>query len=311
MAVTLKNCTKTIKFNDGNEIPVIGLGTWLSKNNEGYDSIITATKIGYRHVDTAAFYKNEEEVGRAIRDCNVPRSEMFVTTKVWPTQVRDPAAALDESLKRLGLEYVDLFLMHWPCTFKTDSIKDGDYMCMPKLPNGKFDMDMEWDFVKTWELMQPLLKTGKVKSIGVSNFSINNLEKLLSAPTTTVVPVVNQVEVHPLFPNEELYQYMKKKNIVMQAYCPFGGSEAPLIKDETIVAVAKKNGVDVGQVITSWHVQRGYVVLPKSVKESRIRSNFQTFTLSDEDMETINNISKINGEKRINNLDLDPFPIFK
>ncbi|CCH58082.1 hypothetical protein TBLA_0A02835 [Henningerozyma blattae CBS 6284] len=311
MAVTLKNCTETITLNNGTKIPVIGLGTYLSKQNEVYEAVVTAAKAGYRHVDTAAFYKNEEQVGKAVKDCGVPRSEMYVTTKVWPTELRDPEAALDKSLKRLGLEYIDLYLMHWPVTLKTDTIKDGELMCIPRLPDGNADVDKDWTFVQAWEAMQKLLKSGKVKSIGVSNFSINNIKELLAAPTTTVVPVVNQVEVQPLLPNDELIEFCRSKDIITQAYCPFGGSEAPLIKDATVVEIAKGNGVDAGQVITSWHVQRGYVVLPKSVKESRIISNLKTFTLSDADMTKMNNISKTQGEKRLNNVNFSPFPIFE
>ncbi|CCH58081.1 hypothetical protein TBLA_0A02825 [Henningerozyma blattae CBS 6284] len=311
MSAALKNCTATVKLNTGANIPAIGLGTWRSENNDGYDSVIAAAKVGYRHIDTAAIYGNEDQVGKAINECGVTRSELFVTTKLWGTQQRDPETALNQSLKRLGLDYVDLYLIHWPVAFKTDTIKDGNLLTIPK-KDGEADIDYpEWNFIKTWELMQNLLKTGKTKAIGISNFSINNIKELLAAPTTTVTPACNQVEVHPLLPQDELIAFCKEKGIVIEAYSPLGGINAPVLKDETIIEIAKRNNVDAGQVVTSWHVQRGYVVLPKSVKESRIISNLKTFTLSDDDMTKINNLVKVKGENRTCDLGIKGFPMFQ
>ena len=174
---TLKNSSATLKLNTGASIPVLGFGTWRSVDNNGYHSVIAALKAGYRHIDAAAIYLNEEEVGRAIKDSGVPREEIFITTKLWGTEQRDPEAALNKSLKRLGLDYVDLYLMHWPVPLKTDRVTDGNVLCIPTLEDGTVDIDTkEWNFIKTWELMQELPKTGKTKAVGVSNFSINNIK---------------------------------------------------------------------------------------------------------------------------------------
>lgn len=312
MPATLSNNTSVLKLNTGYTIPQVGLGTWRSKQNEGYDSVIAGIKAGYRHIDSAAIYGNEVEVGKAIRDSGVPREELFVTTKLWCTQQRHPADALNQSLKRLGLDYVDLYIIHWPVPLKTDSIKDGNYMTIPTRPDGKRDLDIEeWSFVKTWELMQELPKTGKVRSVGVSNFSVNNLKELLASPGNKLVPAINQVELHPLLPQEELVDFCKEKGIVVEAYSPLGGSEAPLLHDSLIKETAQSYGVEPAQVIVSWGVQRGLVTLPKSVTPKRIVSNLKTFKLSNEDVQKITGLSKLRGEKRTVHPDWDPFPVFK
>ncbi|KAL3232319.1 Glycerol 2-dehydrogenase (NADP(+)) [Nakaseomyces bracarensis] len=303
----LSNSTETLKLNTGAVIPAVGLGTWQSSENEGYEAVMHALKCGYRHIDTAAIYKNEEEVGRAIRDSNVPRNEIFVTTKLWGTQHRDPATALDQSLKRLGLDYVDLYLMHWPAALKTDRITDGNLLQIPENPDGSRDVDLDnWNFVKTWELMQELPKD-KVRAIGVSNFSINNLETLLASTGNKITPAANQVEVHPMLPQEELIKYCKGKGIIVEAYSPLGSTDAPILKEKEINDIASRNDVNAGQLVISWHVQRGYVVLPKSVHPDRIEGNLKTFRLSEQDFATINNYSKEHGEKRVVCPNWNPF----
>lgn len=311
MSTTVSNNTSTVKLNTGYTIPQVGLGTWRSKENEGYESVVTALKAGYRHIDDAAIYRNEEEVGRAIRDSGVPREEIFLTTKLWNTQQRTPAEALDQSLKRLGVDYVDLYLMHWPVPIKTDSIKDGDYLTVPTKADGKVDVDLEWDFIKTWELLQELPKTGKVRSVGVSNLSINNLKELLASPGNKLVPAVNQVELHPLLPEFALVDFCKEHNIIVEAYSPLGGQDAPVVKDDIVNQIAKKHGADPGQVIISWGVQRGLVTLPKSVTPSRVVSNLKTFKLSDDEFKAINELTKTQEPRRTNAPDMSPFPLFK
>ncbi|KAH7580574.1 Glycerol 2-dehydrogenase (NADP(+)) [Nakaseomyces glabratus] len=309
MAALHKN-TSTLKLNTGAHIPVIGLGTWQSSENEGYNATLEALKAGYRHIDTAAIYKNEEEIGRAIRDSNIPRDELFVTTKLWGTQHRNPTEALDQSLKRLGLDYVDLYLMHWPVALKTDLIKDGNLLQIPEREDGSRDVDLEdWNFVKTWELMQELPKE-KARAIGVSNFSINNLKELLNSKGNKVVPAANQIEIHPLLPQDELINFCKEKGIVLEAYSPLGSTDAPILKEEEITEIAKKNGVNAGQLVISWHAQRGYVVLPKSVKPERIHGNQETFKLSDEDFATLSNYAKKHGERRVVSPNWGPFKPF-
>lgn len=309
--VTLQNSTATLKLNTGQTIPQVGLGTWKSKENEGYKAVLEALKAGYRHIDGAAIYLNEDQVGQAIKDSGVPRNEIFLTTKVWCTQQRNPQEALDQSLERLGLDYVDLYLMHWPAALGTKNIKDGNLLQMPEKPDGGRDVDMEWSFVKTWELMQKLLESGKTKAIGVSNFSVNNLKELLAAPTTKVTPAANQVELHPLLPQTELVQYCTEKGIVIEAYSPFGGDNAPILSDPAVQEIAKANGVGAGNVIISWGVQKGLVTLPKSVTPSRIVDNLKVFTLSDADIAKIDGMIKVKGERRTNSPDFRPFPMFQ
>lgn len=309
--VTLQNNTSVSTLNNGQRQPLVGLGTWKSKENEGYKAVLEALKAGYRHIDGAAIYGNENQVGDAIKDSGIPRNEIYLTTKLWNTQQRHPQEALDQSLERLGLDYVDLYLMHWPVALKTDGIKDGNYLTIPTTPDGKKAVDTEWSFVKTWELMQKLLDSGKTKAIGVSNFSVNNLKELLAAPTTKVTPVVNQVELHPLLPQEELVKFSNEKGIVTQAYSPFGGDNAPILTDPAVQEIAKTNDVESGNVIVSWAVQKGLVTLPKSVTPHRIVSNLKTLKLSDGDIAKIDNISKVKGERRTNDIDFSPFPIFQ
>ncbi|CCH58443.1 hypothetical protein TBLA_0A06510 [Henningerozyma blattae CBS 6284] len=312
MPAQLKNSDTYVTLNNGEKIPSVGLGTWKSQENDGYNSVIYALKAGYRHIDTAAIYRNEGEVGRAIKDSGVPRDQIFITTKLWCTEFQNPKRALESSLKRLGLDYVDLYLMHWPVVLNPRYIKDDDYLVVPRLPDGTRDVDMEtWDYIKTWELVQELPATGLTRSVGVSNFSINNLEKVLSSPGNKLTPAVNQVELHPLLPQFELQKYCDSKKIKLEAYSPFGSDNAPNLKQKTIVDIAAKNGVSPAQVITSWIVQRDIVVLPKSVHEERVISNFKVFDLSKEDIAEIDALAKVNGEKRINKPDWDPFPVFE
>lgn len=311
MSVQLTKNTNTIKLNSGALIPQIGLGTWKSNGEkDAYNAVLAALKAGYRHIDTAAIYLNEGQVGKAIRDSGIPREEIFVTTKLWSTQHQEPEKALNESLQRLGLDYVDLYLMHWPVRLGQSTIKDGNLLCFPKLPNGKRDIIVDsWNFIKTWELMQ-LLPREKARNIGVSNFSINNLKQLMASPNFKVLPAVNQVEVHPRLPQHELIQWCREKGIQVEAYSPLGSADAPILSEPLIINIAKRLNVTPAQVVISWHVQRGYVVLPKSVHADRIESNLQTFVLPEKDFNDISNLSKEKGELRVCNPDWSPYVCF-
>lgn len=281
--MSLKVNNDTLTLIDGNKIPTVGLGTWqASEEGAAYNAVKVALENGYRHIDTAAIYGNEVEVGQGIKDSGVPREEIFVTTKLWNTDHKKVPEALETSLKKLGLDYVDLYLIHWPVS--TDPATNSVYK--------------DFDYLDTYKEVQKLVKSGKVKSVGVSNFTKKKVQRLLADKDVTVKPAVNQIEAHPLLPQEELTAYLKLENILIEAYSPLGSTNSPLFKNETIVSIAEKNKVEPAQVLVSWAVQRGTVVLPKSVTDSRIVSNLKTLTLSDEDFETLNQLSAKDGVNR-------------
>ncbi|SCU80681.1 LADA_0B08944g1_1 [Lachancea dasiensis] len=296
------------KLNTGSSIPSIGLGTWKASEEDTYHAVLSALENGYRHIDTAAFYKNEPAVGKAINDSPVAREDIFVTTKLWCTQHKDPKGALKESLQRLGLSYVDMYLMHWPVMLKTDKITDGNYLVMPLNASGGRDTDVEnWHFVKTWELMQDIPDSGLAKAIGVSNFSINNLKEILKPELGLVVPAANQIEIHPQLPQDELIDFCKTHGILVEAYSPLGSTSSPLLSALAVVEVAKKYNVEPAQVLINWGVSRGYCVLPKSVTPTRIVSNFRKVDLSAEDLQKISDVHKTLGGKRYLDADWGAF----
>ena len=264
---------KTFPLNTGGSIPAIGLGTWQSKPNEVTAAVKAALQAGYRHIDTALAYGNEHEVGLGIKESGVPRKEIFLTTKLNNTWHHRVGAGIDSSLKDLGTDYVDLYLMHWPCSTDPDTKKHRD----------------DWDFIKTWQEMQKLPATGKVKAIGVSNFAIKNLEKLLNDPLCKVVPAVNQIELHPCNPSPKLVAYCNDKGIHCTGYSCLGSTDSPLYKDETLLGIAKEVGKSPQQVLLAWGIQKGWSVIPKTVNPERVKANFQLdgWSLSDADVKKI------------------------
>ncbi|EGV64377.1 Glycerol 2-dehydrogenase (NADP(+)) [Yamadazyma tenuis] len=282
--MSLSVTSKTFKLNTGASIPAVGLGTWrATEADAAYKSVKTALQNGYRHIDTAAIYGNEEEVGRGIKDSGVPRSEIFVTTKLWNKNHKDVEGALNESLSKLGLDYVDLYLIHWP--HSTDPVTGKDYT--------------DWDYVDTYKELQKVYKaSNKIKAIGVSNFTIAKIERLLADKDVTVVPAANQVELHPLLPQDRLLKYLNEKGIYAEAYSPLGSNDSPLFKNGTVVSIAKKFDIEPAQVLISWAVQRGTVVLPKSVTASRVISNLKTLVLPDEEFEQLSKLSEKDGVVR-------------
>ncbi|KAF9537738.1 hypothetical protein EC957_007705 [Mortierella hygrophila] len=265
------------KLNTGATIPLFGLGTWQSKPDVVKNAVKVALNAGYRHIDAAWIYGNEKEVGEAIRESNIPREQLFVTTKLWNNSHRpeDVLPALEASLKNLGLEYVDLYLMHWPIAFKSGPA------AVARDEAGKLIFE-DVDIVATYQAMEKLVETGKTKAIGVSNFSIKNLEKILAV--AKIVPAANQVELHPENPQWELLEFCKAKGIHLTAYSPLGSTDSPLIKRDEISKIAAKHNTNNANVLIAWGQQRGTSVIPKSVTESRIISNFKDIELDQEDL---------------------------
>jgi len=284
-----------LHLNTGATIPALGLGTWQSKHGEVKNAVAHALKSGYKHVDCAYVYGNEAEVGEGLKEgfkSGIEREELFITTKLWCTYHSRVEENLDISLKRLGLEYVDLYLMHWPVPMNPK----GNDPNFPKLPDGSRDLDKSWTYIQTWKEMEKLLKTGKVKAIGVANFSIPYLEKLLSE--AEVVPAANQIENHPYLPQQEIVDFCNEKGIHTTAYSPLGSTGSPLFNEEGVQEVAKKHGVGPGTVLLSYHLARNSSVLAKSVTLSRIEENKKLISLDAEDMEALENISKTKGLTR-------------
>lgn len=290
------------KLNNGVSIPAVGFGTFANEGAKGqtYAAVIHALRTGYRHLDCAWAYFNEDEVGEAIRDflkenTSVKRSDLFVCTKVWNhLHEKDEVKwSLNDSLKRLQLDYVDLFLIHWPIAAEKDTNAG------PKIgPDGKYVIKKELteNPEPTWRAMEELYEEGKTRSIGVSNWTIAGLEKLLKF--AKVKPQVNQVEIHPFLPNDDLVQYCFKNDIMPAAYSPLGSqNQVPstgekVNTNKTLIDIAEKGNNTLAQVLIAWGLKRGYVVLPKSSTPSRIESNFKHIELSDADFQAVNKVAE-------------------
>ncbi|KAG6818971.1 hypothetical protein H0H93_016745 [Arthromyces matolae] len=256
-----------IELNNGTKIPAIGLGTWKSDPDDVSNAVSYALKSGYRHIDCAWAYVNEKYVGNAIHVSDVPRSEMFITSKVWCTYHSRVEEGLDQTLSELGIDYLDLYLVHWPVPLNPE----GNHPVFATVPVGVRDIDPSWKLSDTWKQMEDVLKKGKVKAIGVANFSEAKLAEIL--PTAEVIPAVNQLELHVYNPQHKLTEYIKSKGILPQASSPLGSVNSPLLTDETVVKIAQKYSLNASDVLIGYLVAKGFSVVPKSVTPSRIASN--------------------------------------
>ncbi|MEH6991468.1 aldo/keto reductase [Neobacillus drentensis] len=260
-----------VTLNNGVKMPQLGFGVWQVPDDQATEAVEIALKVGYTSIDTAMIYKNEKGVGRAIAESSIPREELFITTKVWNADqgFDKTLRAFDESLDRLGLDYVDLYLIHWPT------------------PN--FDQ-----YVDTYKALEKLYHDGRVKAIGVCNFEIEHLERILKE--CEVVPVLNQVECHPYLAQHELKEFCVKHNIFVEAWSPLDqGGE--VLQDEVIQTIAASHSKTSAQVVLRWHLQNNTIVIPKSVTPSRIEENFNVFDFELSTNE-IDQINKLNRNRR-------------
>ncbi len=258
--------TKTVTLNSGYEMPLNGIGTYSLTGDICYDSIISALNSGVRLIDTAYMYNNEEEVGRAIRDSGIPREEIFVITKIYPSQFDNPEEAIEMALRKLDIGYIDMMLLHHPGT----------------------------NDVKAYKAMEKYVQQGKIHSIGLSNWYIEELEEFL--PQIEIMPALVQNEIHPYYQELDVVPYIQNKGIVMQGWYPFGGRgyTSELLNDETIVEISNAHNVTSAQVILRWNLQRGIVVIPGSSNPEHIKENTQIydFELTDEEMKKIEELNR-------------------
>lgn len=262
----------TLTFHDGHRIPQLGYGVYKVEPDVAADVTARAFEAGYRHVDTAALYANEEGVGEAIARSEIPREELFVTTKLWNNAHRfdDAIAACEESMQKLGLQYLDLYLIHWA-------------------------LPQQGLYLEAWRALIELQQRGLVRSIGVSNFPLAQLEEIIGA--TGVVPVIHQVELHPYFQQRELRAFHQSNGILTQAWGPLGQGRSDLLENPVITAIAKEHDATPAQVVLAWHLGRDIVAIPKSVTPSRIVENLAAveLRLTDEELERIDALDRADG----------------
>lgn len=287
---------KTLEFKNKDTVHAIGLGTWKSKGNDVKKAVKDALNAGMRHIDTAAAYGNEKEIGEALTEIfaegKIMREDVFITSKLWNDAHQEGYVipAIEKSLKNLQLDYLDLYLVHWPVAFKpgvNQPSKPSDYLSLEEVP-----------LIETWKQMEKIKEDGYARHIGVSNFSKQKLEDLISK--AKIKPEMNQIELHPLLQQEDLLEYCKSQEIFVTAYSPLGsgdrseemkGEDEPnLLEIKEIKDIAKKQNASVGQVLISWHTQRGCAAIPKSTSKEHIQENFKAarIELSKEDMRKIN-----------------------
>ncbi|EHD23398.1 MULTISPECIES: 2,5-didehydrogluconate reductase DkgA [Brenneria] len=260
-----------LKLADGNIIPQLGLGVWQASNEETVIAVTEALKTGYRAIDTAAIYKNEQGVGQALQSVELPREELFITSKLWNSDQKEPQRALEESLRKLQLDYLDLYLIHWP---------------LPRQDT----------YVEAWRGLIKLQQQGLVKSIGVSNFHTQHLQRLKD--DTGVWPVINQIELHPLFQQRQLHTWNATHRIQTESWSPLAQGGAGVFDRPIIRKLAVKYDKTPAQIVIRWHLDNGLVVIPKSVTPARIRENFNVFDFR-LDKDELGEIAKLDSGKRL------------
>lgn len=297
---------KILPLSSGRTIPQIGLGTWLSKPGEVQAAVEIAIEHGYRHLDLAIIYRNQREVGAALKkflpdakgvfpnpNVKVERKDLFLTSKLWNSshQKAQVEKELDETLRQLGVDYLDLYLVHWPVAFQPG----GELIPPHPTKANEAHLDVKTTLVETWEAMIALKKTGKVRDIGVSNFTIEHIKGITK--NGLEMPAVNQIEMHPLLLQDELVKFCNENNILITAYSPLGNNTVGLPKlteNSVIQEIATKRGPKTtpAQVLIAWGVHRGFSVIPKSVQEDRIHSNFEQIELTKDEFEKMSALGK-------------------
>jgi len=274
----MRSITDTFTLNNGLAIPCVGYGTFQTPVPETKKAVRAAIAAGYRHIDTAAFYGNEAGVGQAVRECGLPREELFVTSKVWNADrgYEKTLAAFDRSLSELGLDYVDLYLVHWPANYL------------------QFGREAARLNAETWRALEEVCRAGRAKSIGLSNFLPHHIDALMQ--TAQIKPAVDQIEFHPGWNQRGVVRYCQDEGIVVEAWSPLGRRE--VLADETLTAVAAKYGKSTAQLCLRWVLQHGVLPLPKSVTPARIAANTQLFDfeIDAEDMRTLDKLDLIGGQ---------------
>ena len=276
----LKNINSPLRLNNGVTIPCVGYGTFRTPADVAEQAVADAIEVGYRHIDTAAVYGNEEAVGKGIKDSGIDRHRLFVTSKLWNTErgYESTKQALDESLEKLGMDYLDLYLIHWPANQK----QFGDRAA---------EINAE-----TWRAMEDAYHEGKIRALGLSNFMPHHVIDLMK--TAKVAPAVDQIEVHPGWPHTQEIKYLQAHNILVEGWGPLGGQGAKVLTNPTMEKLAKKYGKTTAQISLRWILQQGVLPLPKSVHPDRMVQNTQIFDfeLSDEDMKTISELPNLGGQ---------------
>lgn len=281
MMQKLTSLTSDLKLSNGVTIPGLGYGTYQTPPEDAYRAVTDALAVGYRHIDTAARYGNESGVGQAVKDSGLKREEVFITSKLWNTErgYDKTMAALEKTLAELGTDYLDLYLIHWPANEK------------------QFGQEAAALNLDTWRVFEDLYKAGKIKAIGVSNFMPNHLEALLAQ--AEIKPMVNQIEVHPGWPQTEAIRYCQRNDILVEAWAPLG--EAAALSNPVLAKIAAKYDHTPAQVCLRWEIQQGILPLPKSVHKERMAENTKLFDfeLTEDEMDIIGALRNLGGQCKV------------